>query len=309
MNKPEMTVVSTPSMSEPVLRVALAQMVSGCSDPDPQTVIAANLAAVRRLVGEAAVRGAQLVILPENLLTFGLRQGFSLSDQQQWLSAFSALARSQGVWLVAGSLPLTLDPLCAADKPPDDTVKPWATCVVFDCDGHTAGYYRKMHLFDASVSDGVGRYRESDSFTAGDQPVVLPTPWGKMGLGICYDLRFPGYFQALADAGAEFVALPSAFTHATGQAHWEILLRARAIENQLFMLGVNQGGEHGSGRVTWGDSMAVNPWGEVIARAQTATHGSTSGNLGEQLVVTDLDLSMTGAIRAKMPVTEHRRLR
>lgn len=298
-------------MSDTIV-VAALQMVSQTTAKENAAVdtLKANLAVTARLLQNAAYQGAQLVVLPENVLTFGSSLGFPLAQQQAWLNAFSALAAEYRLWLVAGSMPIHGFEYTAGCRPEalrwhDSQELPYATCVVFDDSGGVAGCYRKMHLFDADVADAVGCYRESDHFRAGQTPGVVATPWGTMGVGVCYDLRFPEYFRHLADAGVQWVVLPSAFTHTTGAAHWEILLRARAIENQYFVVGVNQGGEHSSGRKTWGDSMIVDAWGQVLARAGDAPLRPGS-QLGEAVLVHSLDLSELCPIRKAMPVSQHR---
>jgi len=227
----------------------------------------------------------------------------------------------------------------AADDSAAVLSKPYATCVVFNSEGRVAGIYRKMHLFDVSVanseaSDGyvggsaVSRssrsdtttgntgatptrqsYRESDQFQHGDEPALVETPWGRLGLAICYDLRFPEYFRHLALNGADFFTLPSAFTYTTGRAHWEVLCRARAIETQSFFIAVNQGGEHSASRKTWGDSMIVDAWGSVLARAGSESSStSTDNQLGETLVLASFDREAQQIMRRDMPIAEHRRL-
>lgn len=296
-------------------RVGLCQMVSQLEG------VETNFSTLEGLLGRASKANCQLAVLPENLLTFGLKARFTRDEQVQWLVRFSALARAHKLWLVAGSMPLHGFSWADGDGDGDwevsadtirwhdasEDVKPFATCVVFDDQGRIASAYRKMHLFDADVKDNMGAYRESDSFSRGDMPVVCETPWGRMGVGICYDLRFPEYFRALRQQGADFVVLPSAFTWATGKVHWELLLRARAVENQIVMIGVNQGGEHTPQRKTWGDSMVVNGWGEIIARAGDDKLLEDS-QLGEHLVVTQVDLDELELLRKDMPVWNHRRL-
>jgi len=270
-----------------------------------------NLSVAEGLLEKAADKGAQLAVLPENVLTFGCRKPFQVEEQLAWLQSFGALARKYNSWLVAGSLPLVEFQFSAGDLPGDiqwqaGGALPFASSVVFDNDGRLAAVYRKCHLFDADVSDGEKRYRESEFFQPGNEPMVVKTPWGMMGLAICYDLRFPEYFSRLVQSGAEFVVLPSAFTYVTGKAHWEILLRARAIENQLFMVGVNQAGQHNSQRKTWGDSMIVDPWGKLLNRAGNPSAADDS-QLGCQVVLATLEFSEVSTVRQKMPVGQHHR--
>ncbi len=275
-----------------MVTVAAIQMVS-CSE------VAVNLDAAAELVGAAARQGAQLIVLPENFACYG-RADTSIAGEAE--SAFdgpisqflSRLAKSTSTWLVGGTIPCAvgLDGSCAAPG------KAFAAQTVWAPDGELKARYDKIHLFDADVSDSIGSYRESDRLEPGSRPVCVETPWGAMGLATCYDLRFPEYFRLLREHGARLVTLPSAFTYSTGEAHWEVLLRARAIENQVFMIGANQGGDHGGGRRTWGHSSVISPWGELIAGA--------SGQ-GPQPVLAQLDLAQLEEVRQRMPVIHHRR--
>ena len=174
----------------------------------------------------------------------------------------------------------------------------YATSLLYDDQGALAAHYEKQHLFDVEVA-GDRSYRESDAYARGRREVVAETPLGKLGLTICYDLRFPQLFHQLRHAGAELMAVPAAFTRLTGEAHWEVLLRARAIETQCFVLAPAQGGSHDDGRETWGHAMAVDPWGRVL--------GVAAPGIGA--LVVDLDRSELDAVRGRMPVAEHRRYR
>lgn len=201
--------------------------------------------------------------------------------------ALELLAAKYQVVLVAGSIPILAE---------DGRV--YNRCYVFAADGSVLGQYDKLHLFDVEVSDGTKQYRESDAFCPGDRIVVVDTPMGKLGLAICYDIRFADLFRALREAGAEMIALPAAFTKVTGEAHWQILLQARAIETQCFIFGAAQWGQHNQGsRETWGQSMIVSPWGEVIAQKQEGTGWLQA----------EIDLQSVQDIRAKMPVINHNR--
>lgn len=267
--------------------VALIQLISGA-------VLEDNLTATARLMKCAQQQGAQLVVLPENfalLHTEGMRPLAEkhLDDVVQFLCQ---QASELGVWIVAGSLPMVHTETGAEVDMP----KVRSVCLVIDALGNIRARYDKIHLFDVDVADAAGQYRESDAVDPGDQLVVVDTPVGALGLTICYDLRFPEQFQRLRDAGAELVTVPSAFTSVTGEAHWDVLLRARAIENQLYVLGCNQGGKHSETRYTWGRSMVVDPWGRVVAKTE----------MGEALVVADIDLESVRDVREKMPVMFHR---
>ena len=177
-------------------------------------------------------------------------------------------------------------------------VRARSACIVYDDQGQRVARYDKMHLFDVRIPDGDEHYAESRIYESGDHIVTLDTPFGRMGLAVCYDLRFPELFRGLLDQGAEFVAMPAAFTAQTGQAHWDILLRARAIENQFFMLAAAQGGFHVNGRETYGHSALVDPWGRVVAQL-----GRNPG-----VLIADLSCDCVGRIRTLFPAVHHRRL-
>jgi len=198
-------------------------------------------------------------------------------------------ARDLSLWIVAGTIPL----------PPDDQplAKVRACSVLVDDHGQRVARYDKLHLFDADVSDARGRYRESDDYAAGERLVVVDTPVGRLGMSVCYDLRFAELYTALRLAGAELISAPSAFTAVTGQAHWEMLVRTRAIETQCYMLAAAQGGEHPNGRMTHGHSSIVDFWGQVLAEQAT----------GEAVLVVDRDTAAQTAMRQRMPVVMHRR--
>lgn len=197
------------------------------------------------------------------------------------------LAAELGIWLVAGTIPVVSD----------DPLRPTATCFVYDDRGDLAGRYDKIHLFDVSVPGGRETYAES-SFTApGSAALVVATPWGKLGVAVCYDLRFPELFREMSGAGLDFIALPAAFTVATGAAHWKVLLRARAVENLCYVVAAAQTGSHPGNRSTWGHSMIVDPWGVPLATA-----GSETGP-----VIAGIDMARMARIRAEFPVLGHRR--
>lgn len=278
------------TMNTKTLRAAVAQM---CSGPD----ISANLAQADALLAQAQRAGAQLVVLPENFAVFGRRDLAACAevpDNPGPILGFLA-ERSQhyGLWLVAGTLPYATgaDGRVAPGRvfPGSGVWSPEGFCVV---------RYDKCHLFDVDVADAVGRYRESDQFAAGQEPALVGTPWGALGLSICYDLRFPEYYRLLVERGALMLAVPSAFTYSTGEAHWEVLLRARAIENQCFVLAANQGGDHPNNRRTWGHSCILDPWGRQLA-CRTEP--------GPGLALAELDFSAQAELRSAMPVLRHRR--
>ena len=233
-----------------------------------------------------------LVVLPECSLLFGGHESQQLAyagdaHQSPLKSALSALAAKYQVFMVAGTIPMRAD---------DHRV--FSRSYVFSDTGKTIGSYDKLHLFDVDVADGTKNYRESDTFHPGSRITVVDTPFGKLGLAICYDIRFPDLFRALRLAGAEIIALPSAFTKVTGEAHWQVLLQARAIETQCYLLGAGQWGQHNEGsRETWGHSMIVDPWGKVIAERPE----------GLGWVQAEIDLQQVAKIRQQMPVLGHNR--
>ena len=271
-------------MSHDTRTAAVIQMVS-------HDKVDANLAEADRLLAEAARAGARLAILPENFacmtaqpeVLHAMAEPASGGPIQQHLAE---MARRHALWLVAGTLPLQSD----------DGRLSNAT-LVFDDQGRHVARYDKIHLFDVAIPGGEN-HRESMHFAPGERVVVVDTPVGRLGLAVCYDLRFPELFRALVDQGAELFALPAAFTHTTGRAHWDALLRARAIENQCFMLASAQGGQHFAGRTTWGHSQIIDPWGEMLA-----CHADGPG-----LAFANLDLNTLRALREQFPVLSHRRL-
>jgi len=265
------------------LRVAAVQMVS-CTNVDD------NMHRAAELIAEAASQGAQLVVLPEYFVLMGRKEQDRLAIQEEHdsgpiQSQLVALAKQHSIWLVGGSLPVK-------SAHPN---RPFACCPIYDDQGRRVSCYHKIHLFDVSVADNIGSYRESKHTLPGDQPVVINTPWGKMGVAICYDLRFPELFRALA---ADFYVIPAAFTESTGRDHWLPLLKARAIENMAAVVASAQGGQHANGRKTWGHSMVVDHWGQVLAQTE----------LGEAVVYAEIDLESQRQGRKAFPALDHRRL-
>ena len=252
-----------------------------------------NLQRAQELLAQAAHSGAQLAVLPENFAYYGsreLRQAAHLEAEasgpvRQFLSQ---QARQHKLWIVAGTIPLA-----TADDP-----RGYAACLVYDSDGRERCQYHKIHLFDVNVEDAHKCYRESDDYRPGEHIQVIATPFGKLGLSVCYDLRFAELYRQMADQGAEIVVVPSAFTAATGAAHWELLLRARAVENQCFMVGANMGDRHHPKRPTWGGSAIVHPWGTVLAELEE----------GEGVISAQLDLNEITRLQDNMPIASHRRL-
>ena len=265
------------------LRVACVQPSSG-QDRE------ANLAAAAKLVREACAAGAELVALPENVALMEHRTALVQAsavplERHPAARFFSALAEETGVWLLAGSMGVS-----ASDGRS-------ANCsVLIDPSGAIVATYDKIHMFDVDLPTGES-YRESAAFRPGGQAVVAETPWGGLGMTVCYDLRFPQLYRALAHAGARLIAVPAAFTKLTGEAHWHVLLRARAIETGCFVLAPCMWGSHSGGRKTYGHSLIVDPWGEVLA----------DGGEGVGIAMADLELARVERARATIPALAHDR--
>ncbi|MEJ7728911.1 MAG: carbon-nitrogen hydrolase family protein [Polyangiaceae bacterium] len=272
-------------MQEPVL-VAAVQLSS-------QDDLADNLRRTCALIDEAAARGARLVLLPENFAFFGDEAGkAAVAEDLDHADgpiggALRERARARSIWVVAGGMP---------ERSPD-AARPYNTCAVFAPTGQVSDRYRKVHLFDVDIAHG-GRYRESDSTTAGDGAHVAEAAGARVGLSVCYDLRFPELYRALVQRGAELLVVPAAFTLMTGKDHWHVLLRARAIESQCFVLAAAQWGKHPRNRQTYGKSCIVDPWGEVIAQASE----------GEGVITARLDPAYLEQVRTTLPSLTHRRM-
>ncbi|MCQ3829862.1 carbon-nitrogen hydrolase family protein [Microbulbifer elongatus] len=279
------------------LTVAALQMVSGED-------VAANLAQGYRLAQKAASEGAKIALLPENFAhladqgSYTAAETFASGDacpqQQPIQHAVQHWARELGIWLIAGATPLL-------DRPngqPTAGRRCRSACLLYDNHGRLHARYDKIHLFDVDVDDAAGRYRESNSIEPGDAPCTISTPFAKLGLSICFDLRFPELYRTLASAGAEVIVVPAAFTHATGQAHWLTLLKARAIENGCYVIAANQGGQHSAKRRTWGHSVIIDPWGDVLAEAGE----------GEAVITATLSSTTLEKVRRNMPLLSMRRL-
>ena len=267
-------------------KVAALQMASGPN-------INANLIEAGRLIAMAAGAGAKLVALPENFPIMGMKEEDKVKvrepDGKGMMQDFLAeQAAKHKVWLVAGTIPLEAN----------DPNKVRAACLLYDDTGRRVARYDKIHLFDVHLTEPGERYNESASTEPGNDVIVVDTPFGRLGLAICYDLRFPELFRQMVDQGAEIITLPSAFTAITGNAHWEILLRARAVENLCYVIAPAQGGYHVNGRETYGDSMIVNPWGVILDRLPR----------GSGVVAGEVDLPYLKSLRRSFPVLEHRKL-
>lgn len=276
-------------MAEPTL-IAAVQMNS-------TPVVADNLATAQRLLRQVRDAGAVLAALPENFAIMGARdtdklafaEPFGRGPIQDWLAE---TAQNLGLWIVAGTVPVAVD---------GDPSRVWAASLVFDANGAQRARYDKIHLFDVDVPSASGeRYRESKTIAHGaaDGFAVIDTPAGKLGLSVCYDVRFPELYRQLAAMGAEILCVPAAFTAKTGEAHWEILLRARAIENQCYVIAPGETGTHAGGRQTWGHSMIVGPWGELLAVVET----------GEGIATAAVDVPALHALRASFPNLSQRRI-
>ncbi len=267
-------------------RIAAVQMASGPN-------LSANLLEAGRHIAEAAEGGAGLVVLPEN---FNLmpqhdseRVAAAEADGSGATQDFLAeQAARHGIWLVGGTIPL---------RSPDPA-RVYAACLVYGPDGNRAARYDKIHLFDVHLDETDESYHESASTVHGERVVTVDTDLGRVGLAVCYDLRFPELFRALLDRGSEIFVLPAAFTASTGRAHWESLLRARAIENLSYIAASAQGGYHVSGRETYGHSMIVDPWGVVLAERER----------GAGVVDAEIDLARLRRVRRSFPSIDHRRL-
>jgi len=261
-------------------RVAAIQMVS-------TTRVEENLRTASALIAEAVAQGADLVALPEYFPIMGRRDSDKIAvretDGRGPIQDFLAeTACKYGVWVIGGSIPL----VASVDS------KVLNTCLAFNPQGARVARYDKIHLF--GFQKGEERYNESATIEPGRQPVTFDTPFGRVGLSICYDLRFPELFRALG--AIDLLVLPAAFTEVTGRAHWEILLRARAIENQCYVLAIGQGGVHENRRETHGNSMLIDPWGEIIARRDK----------GEGVIVGELDHARIAEVRTSLPALSHR---
>lgn len=257
---------------------------------------AANWKATEAALRQAAAAGAKLAVLPENFAVFEAGQYRALAAElPAVLAALGQLARELDLWIVAGTLPVAQRP--DGSLIGDGRVR--TACHVLDSDGCVVARYDKIHLFDVEVADAHGHYRESASFEPGEAVVCVDTPWGRLGLAVCYDLRFPELFRRLQAAGAALIAVPAAFTQVTGAAHWQVLLRARAIENQCYVIGAAQGGQHSPDRQTYGHSQIIDPWGRVLAEREQA---------GAGLVLAAYDAEAQLDLKKRMPVQKHRRL-
>lgn len=273
-------------MNKESLKIAAVQMVSS-------NVFDENIENAVKFVTEAAKAGANLIVLPEYFAIMANKE----VDKFEYVEKhgegrvqriFSDLAKQLSVWLVVGSHPIMATEL----------ERPYGRCYVYNSFGDLVVWYDKIHLFDVTVNDDKNRYCESKFTTAGSSVTSFDTPWGKVGLAICYDLRFPELFRELQQQGCEILVLPAAFTYETGRVHWEILLRARAIENLCYIVAAAQGGTHANHRQTWGHSCIISPWGELLQELAT----------GPGYVIQELNRDAQLKLRKEFPVLTHKKL-
>ena len=270
------------------MRVAAIQMNSGPN-------VDANLELAGRLLGEAAADGCVLAVLPENFALMPERGKDKARYAEEPGSGpiqdfLAATAAEHGVWIIAGSMPF-VSPEIAAERV-------YGACPVYNSDGKVVAVYRKIHLFDVDLVDKQESYRESNSMYPGEEVVAVDTPAGRVGLTICYDLRFPELFRQLVDTGSTLFTVPAAFTATTGEAHWRTLLRARAIENLAYVIAPGQYGLHPDNRSTFGHSLICDPWGRILAE-------QAEGNC---VVAADIDPELPARLRSEFPALSNRRL-
>lgn len=276
---------TTPKVSEKT-KVAAVQMCSS-------HLVSDNLATAGKFIQEAAENGAKLVILPEMFAVVGQTAAAKVDvmeplGQGVIQDFLSETSRKNKIWIVGGTIPIA----CANQK------KAKAASLVFDEKGNRVARYDKIHMFDAVISEQE-IYKESEIIEAGGEVVVVDTPAGKLGLAVCYDIRFPELFRCLAKKGAEIISLPAAFTVRTGEAHWELLTRTRAVENFCYVIGACQGGNHSKGRKTYGNSLIIEPWGTVLAKKE---------NIEPGVIYATIDLEHLRQVRKSMPVAEHQKI-
>ncbi len=277
-------------------KVAAIQMASGPN-------VSANLSEARRLISDAAKQGAELVVLPENFAHMGMSESDILDIAEDFIfdmppadrpkgpiqEFVSSVAKEEKIWLMAGTIPI---------KAGSQSNKTLSTSLLLNDKGEVVARYEKIHLFDVDLGEQGGTYNESAFTEAGNKVVVVDTPFGKLGMAICYDLRFPELFRDMVTQGMEILCLVSSFTSTTGKAHWEVLNRARAIENLCFVVSSAQGGYHVNGRETHGDSMIIDPWGSILDHLVS----------GSGFAIADIDTSYVQKVRKNFPALEHIKL-
>jgi len=267
-------------------QVAAIQMASGPN-------VNANLIEAERLIRDAVAAGAGLIVLPENFAFMGKTETDKLAIAEAvgdgpMQNFLSQQAEKHKIWIVGGTIPIQ----------GNDKTHVRAATIIFNAEGEVVARYDKIHLFDVHIDSSNENYNESEALEPGDHIVVVDTPFGRLGVAICYDLRFPEMFRRMLNTGMDIIVLPSAFTATTGKAHWEILVRARAIENLCYVVAAEQGGYHVCGRETHGDSMIVDPWGQVLDRLPS----------GSGYIIANIDIEQLVQVRKTFPVIEHRRI-
>jgi nitrilase len=267
-------------------RIAAIQMCSSHLVED-------NLNTAKRFIEMAAENKAKLIVLPEMFAIIGLKPGDAVAAKETYGSGIiqsflSEQAKAHNCWILGGTIPISCQ----------DQSKVRAASLLYNHKGEVAARYDKIHLFDVVLSPDES-YKESNHIEPGNELIVVDTPVGKLGLGVCYDIRFPEMFRYLFNQGAEIIALPSAFTVKTGSAHWEVLSRSRAIENFAYFIGAAQGGTHTGGRKTFGHSLIVEPWGSIVAKIDGTEPG---------VIYTDINLEKLNEIRQSIPVSEHQKI-
>ncbi len=270
-------------MSKDKFQAAIIQLCSGRS-------VGENITSTETLVRQAAKQGAAYVLTPENTTLMEIETGKAFSaleaeEGNSHIAHFSALAKELSIWLHIGSMGIRQENGQMLNR-----------SILFQPNGDIADYYDKIHMFDVDLPGGE-HYRESDNFQAGDKAVLTSLPFGKLGMSICYDLRFPALYRLYAQNGASFLTIPAAFTKITGEAHWHVLLRARAIENGCFVFAAAQGGKHENGRETFGHSLIIDPWGKILAEAR----------LEPGIIMATIDPDQVEKVRAQIPVLKHER--
>ncbi len=251
-----------------------------------------NLKQVEILVHAAAEKGAEFILLPENFAFMGNGAPETLAVAERHNNGkiqetVAKLASDLQVTIAAGSVPIIDE---------NDITRAKSSCLVYDKSGHEIACYDKKHLFDVYLSETQESYKESDSFSHGDKIVVIETSIGKVGLSICYDIRFPEMYREMHMQGVQIIIAPSAFTEPTGRVHWQPLLKSRAIENLCYVIAANQGGMHNNGRKTYGNSMIIDPWGQIVSRI----------DVGVGVIISQIDLELQRQIRHEFPVLDHR---
>jgi deaminated glutathione amidase len=270
----------------PSLKIATIQMITS-------EIFEQNLNKASDLIEKSAKQGAELVVLPEYFAIMGLKETDKFLHVEKhgdgvMQNALSQLAKRLQIWIVAGSHPIESD----------QANRPYARCYVYNSAGQVVTWYDKIHLFDVNVADNQKRYCESRYTKPGKQVVSFDSTWGKIGIAICYDLRFPELFRQLQQQGCQLLLVPAAFTAKTGEAHWDLLTRTRALENLCYLVSSAQGGTHSNGRQTWGRSNVISPWGEVLAQLE----------LGEGVITMELDFASLQQIRKEFPALDHKQI-